>query len=67
MDKKNRKTESPTSRNREESMTESGNDEFERKGAAARKSNQSPASSGTVSLGGEDRDSESAQKRGEEN
>jgi hypothetical protein len=67
MDKKNRKTESPTSGNREESMSESGDDQFERKGAAARKSRQSPASSGTVGLGGEDRDSESAQERGEEN
>ena len=67
MDKKNRKTESPTSRNREESMTDSGNDGFAPRGAAARKSKQSPASSGTVGLSGEDRNSESAQERGEEN
>jgi len=65
MDKKNQKTESPSSRNREESMADSGKDKFELKGAAARKSNQTPASSGTVGLGGEDPDSESAQKREE--
>jgi hypothetical protein len=63
MDKKKRNNESPTSGNREESMADSGKDKFERKGAAARRTNQSPASSGTVGLGGEDRDSKSAQKR----
>ena len=67
MDKKNQDTESPTSRNREESMTDSAKDGFEPKGAAARKSNQTSSSSGTVGLGGEDRDSESAQKKGDEN
>jgi len=41
---KTRKAGSPTSRNREESMTDSGNDEF-----------QNPRTSGTTSLGGESR------------
>ena len=41
----------PTSRNREESMKESGQDEF-----------QNPRSSGTTPLVGEDPDSESAMK-----
>ena len=43
-ERKSRSSRAPTSRNREESMTESGNDEF-----------QNPRTSGTTGLGGESR------------
>ena len=46
-DSKSQKAEPATSRNREESMTESGDDEF-----------QNPRSSGTTPLGGESRNTD---------
>jgi hypothetical protein len=52
-ERKPRSSRAPTSRNREESMTESGNDEF-----------QNPRTSGTTALGGESRDAGSGRGAG---